>query len=467
MARVRDLWFSKVPVLDEDGNKKRDEHGRVVYRSVKSSRHPDNGGSRNAKRYQACWYVDGEEQTKGFHTKTPAQNYARKMEGDADRHEYIDPDEAKKPFGPVAEKYMRLRRKKKDGKRPGASAQQSDASVYRNHVAPVFAHRKIGEIKASEIAEWLDKKPFSEMSLGIRQPAYAIVAGTFDMAVDDKMRRDNPARAKSVHPPKADPEPRKVWPKETVLEVRDVLPEEFRLTPDLGAGLGMRRGEMFGLSPDDFDWDAEKVAISRQCRKTGGNLVFKLPKGNKTRTVPLPRGTALAVKAHMDRFPPVTVTLPWEDDEGNLGDPVTVRLLLAWPREGHPKNVGQPLAAGDFEHDTWKPALAELGLIPPPARDKWHRLRYLAGESRQQGMHQLRHVYEGMLGDGGVSLAGQMEFMGHSRKGQGTTIGVYGNVTEETFESGRRAVDKRLYRLRPVGVRNRTAGAEAGFRVSG
>lgn len=466
MARVRDLWYSKIPVLNEDGTKKRDEHGRVVYELVKSSRHPDNGGSKAAKRYQACWYVDGKEQTEGFYTKAPAEKYAKKMEGDADRGEYIDPEASKALFGPLAEKHMRLR-KKKDGKRPGASAQQSDASVYKNHVKPRFAHRKVGEIKASEIAEWLDDPSFSEMSIGIRQPAFAIVVGAFDMAVDDRLRRDNPARAKSVHPPRADPERRKKWPMETVLQIRDRLPEEFRVTADLGAGLGLRRGEMFGLSPDDFDWDEEKVTIARQSRKVGRNVTFKLPKGNKERTVPLPRGTALAVKAHMDKFPPVSVTLPWEDEEGNLGDPVTVRLLLTWPREGHWKLAGQSLAAGDFEHGVWKPALAGLGLIPPPKRDKWHRLRYLAGESRHQGMHAMRHVYEGMLGDGGVSLAGQMSFMGHSPKGQVVTIGVYGSVTSETFERGRDAVDKRLYRLRPVGGKNRAAGTGTGFRVSG
>jgi hypothetical protein len=43
-----------------------------------------------------------------------------------------------------------------------------------------------------------------------------------------------------------------------------------------------------------------------------------------------------------------------------------------------------------------------------------------------------------------------MEFMGHSRKGKVITVGVYGHVTDETFERARQAVDQRLFRLRPV-----------------
>lgn len=45
---------------------------------------------------------------------------------------------------------------------------------------------------------------------------------------------------------------------------------------------------------------------------------------------------------------------------------------------------------------------------------------------------------------------GVIEFVGHSRKGLPVTLGVYGHVTEETFELARQAVDRTLFRLRPV-----------------
>ena len=56
--------------------------------------------------------------------------------------------------------------------------------------------------------------------------------------------------------------------------------------------------------------------------------------------------------------------------------------------------------------------------------------------------------FETLLDDGGVSMAGQMEFMGHSRKGQVITTAVYGHVTDKTFQTARRAVDKAMFRPR-------------------
>ncbi|NYD48886.1 site-specific recombinase XerD [Actinomadura luteofluorescens] len=66
--------------------------------------------------------------------------------------------------------------------------------------------------------------------------------------------------------------------------------------------------------------------------------------------------------------------------------------------------------------------------------------------------HALRHWFATALGDAGVSLAGVMEFLGHSRKGSRSPVklGVYSHVTEETYEAARSAVDRSLFRLRPV-----------------
>ncbi|HEX6454728.1 MAG TPA: hypothetical protein VF060_35350 [Trebonia sp.] len=98
----------------------------------------------------------------------------------------------------------------------------------------------------------------------------------------------------------------------------------------------------------------------------------------------------------------------------------------------------------------WKPALSRARVIGPPQKNNRGGYVYLTGGQRGNGQHVLRHLFESVLDDGGVSLAGMMEFMGQSRKGKVITIGVYGHVTEETFESARNAVDQRLFRLRPV-----------------
>lgn len=450
MARVRDMWWSEVPKKGPDGKNVLDDHGLVVTVRKKTKKHPDNGGNKNAKRFLAVWInPEGNEATKAFAQKTPAQKYADRMEADAVRGDYLDPDAAKEKFGPLAEKYLRLHRKR-DGSRPGGSTQERTMSVYRNHVGPAFADRGVQAVKASEVKEWLQTPPLSELGSGTRVAAYNIVAGTFDLAVADRLRRDNPARSKIVNAPRLVRNRREAWTVERTQEMRDALPEAYRALVDCSAGLGARQAEAFGLAEGDFDWEAERVQFARQVRRVGKQIVFQLPKGGKTRTVPLPRGTALAVRAHLAGFPAVPVTLPWMDGEGKIGGEVTARLLFTWQPSKYRKSAGLPLKFGNFDQDLWKPALAALGVIPPPVKTGNRDVVYKVGDAKGNGQHVLRHVYDTMLADGGVPLAGIMEFMGHSPGSFAVTVGTYGHATEETFEAARQAVDARLYKLRPV-----------------
>ena len=62
--RVKDLWFDK---------------GRR-----KTTRHPDNGGNKQAKRWLAIWIgPDGREKSRAFAIQDTAKKYAAKMEADA------------------------------------------------------------------------------------------------------------------------------------------------------------------------------------------------------------------------------------------------------------------------------------------------------------------------------------------------------------------------------------------------
>lgn len=93
MARVKDLWFSEVPVKDAEGKTVRDPQGRPVTEKKKTKKHPDNGGSKDAKRWLACWDgTDGKEKTRTFEKKAAAEKYATSMEADALRGiRYADP----------------------------------------------------------------------------------------------------------------------------------------------------------------------------------------------------------------------------------------------------------------------------------------------------------------------------------------------------------------------------------------
>lgn len=108
-----------------------------------------------------------------------------------------------------------------------------------------------------------------------------------------------PCRAASVKPPAALCGKVVPWTPEQVTAVRHGLPSRYRAMATLGAGCGLRQGEVFGLAVDDVDFLRGVVHVRRQVKLLGGRQVFTPPKGRKVRDVPLPESVALDLAAHL------------------------------------------------------------------------------------------------------------------------------------------------------------------------
>jgi integrase len=256
-------------------------------------------------------------------------------------------------------------------------------------------------------------------------------------------------RSPIIPKPRSRPdENREAWGADRVLLVADKHDAPYRAIPMLAAGCGLRQGEAFALAEDDFDFEAGKVHIRRQVIRIGKAIVFKLPKGGKERTAPLSLGLARLAKAQIEAYEPQAYTLPWMQEDGQLAEDEHVcKILFRWHGD-HPRTHGKCLQTSSYNEEVWKPALSAAGVIPPAKKNARGIYRYES--AREHGMHALRHFYSTTLLDAGVSLAGVMSFLGHSKKGAPVTLGVYAHVTEETFESARNAVDQSLFRLRVV-----------------
>ena len=102
-----------------------------------------------------------------------------------------------------------------------------------------------------------------------------------------------------VKPPKAPAARVQPWTGEQVSAVREALPDRYRALADLGAGLGLRQGEAFGLAVDDVDFLHRVVHVRRQVRIIGSTMTFAPPKGGKERDIPLADSVALRLSAHI------------------------------------------------------------------------------------------------------------------------------------------------------------------------
>lgn len=206
------------------------------------------------------------------------------------------------------------------------------------------------------------------------------------------------------------------WTAAAVVAVGEVLPDRVALLVALGAGLGLRQGEIFGLAVDDVDFLRDVVHVRRQVKIVGGRQMFALPKGRKVRDVPLPESVKLAIAAHLERWPAVAVELPWET---TTGEPVAARLLLS-TRER------TALQRNYVNAHIWKPALRKAGLV----------------DDRRNGMHALRHFYASVLLDAGESVRALADYLGHSDPG--FTLRVYTHLMPSSQDRTRKAIDEAL-----------------------
>lgn len=406
MAHTKDLWWRTVK--RPDGTKER----------VKTTRHG------KGKRYLAVWHDPNDrEKSRAFTKKGDADRHGAAMETDRARGDYMDPSAGKILFGELAERWFR-------SLVVDPASEIHYRGVHKRHVEPTFGRRSVKSIKPSDIAARV-REVNERYSASTAASTLLVIRGVLEIAEADGSIKKNPARSKIVRQPKAQSRDVEVWPDDTVTDLVAAHSEDLRPIPVVGAGCGMRQGEIFALALEDVDFEGEVLHVRRQVKKLGEHYVFALPKNDKTRTVPLPEWVARTLRDHMERNPPEPYTLPWERPGGS---PCTVRLLFRWSYGGH-------LKARNYSEVVWKPALAEVGVIPEPTTDKRGRKRYKT--TRREGLHQLRHYYASIQLDAGVSVVALASYLGHDPK---VTLSIYGHMLPSSDGRARKAIDDRLNR---------------------
>jgi integrase len=221
---------------------------------------------------------------------------------------------------------------------------------------------------------------------------FTTLSTIMNTAVADGLISRNPCQVKSVvRRPKAATRRVEPWSAEQVAAVQAALPGRCRVLVDLGAGLGMRQGEIFGLATTDIEWlrkGGPVVHVRRQVWIVRGKLVYAAPKGGKERVIPLPESVRMALSEHLRSYPARPVTLPWEEAGGK---PVTAQLIITSVN-------GLALNRNTFNVHSWKPALWAAGL--DPAR-------------RENGTHALRHYFASALLSYGCDIKSVSEYLGH------------------------------------------------------
>lgn len=401
MASVEDRWFR--PVRDAEGKVVIDPDTRKPVLE-RTERHGI------GRRWLVRWRdPDGKERKLSFEKAVHANAKKATIEADLLRGLYLDPTAGGETFGAHATAWLATQT-------TDPLTREEIGNRLRRYVedTPLWGTR-LRNIRPSTIQAWVSKLP-AHLFESTKAVVFAHVSAILNAAVHDEKIGKNHCDSPSVRRPKPDAREIEPWDSAWVFGMHAALPERYQPFVTLGAGLGLRQGEMFGLSPDDVGWLTGWASVERQVKIVGSRLVFALPKGRKTRKMPLPPSVREELARYLATFPAKEVTLPWEEPDGPL---VTVKLLVT-TRESKACNRNHT------NQEVWKPALEKVGIE----------------SARENGFHALRHFYAAVLLDANENIKALSRYLGHSSPT--ITLNYYGHLMPASEERTRSAVDRAL-----------------------
>lgn len=372
-------------------------------------------------------YRDPEDRQrrKTFRRKAEAVAFRNTVEADERRGTYLDVDAGRITFGAYASDWL-------EDRTFSRLTYEATELRLRLHVNPVIGHLQLRQIKPSTIQKLLRTLELAET---YRRVIFSNVSAIFSAAVDDDLIAKNPCKASSVTRPGTSRRKVIPWSATCVSAMHDAVPARYRIAITLGSGLGLRQGEVFGLAVEDIDFLRGVVEVRRQVKVFSGyKLAFGLPKGRKTRTVPLPDSVATEPANPLATFPARKVTLPWDVPDAEKTHSATL-LLTTRERSALNRNY--------FNTRIWKPAQARVGVE----------------QSRVNGMHALRHWYASALLDASESIRAVSEYLGHSDPG--FTLRTYSLLMPTSADRTRTAVDTAFTTGRTNDERDNEAGDES------
>ena len=331
----------------------------------------------------------GQKRTKTFRRITDARKWITTEEASVLQGTWLDPKAGKVTFGAYATEWAA-----RQPHRPSTAA--VTASRLSAHLLPALGDRPLASLRPSDMKALVGTLG-QTLAPGTVETVYRLAATILKAAVEDGLLAKSPCPARIALPR---PGGRKVDPMsvDDVWAMAEAVPERYRAAVVAAAGLGLRQGELFGLTVDRVSWLGRTVKVDRQLVSAVGSLPTFGPVKTEAsnRTVPAPTAVLEALTVHLRQH-----------GEGPGG-------LIFTTAQG--AAVRRSLAAA-----TWRAAATRAGL------------------EETTGWHELRHFYASALIAAGQSVKVVQSRLGH--KSAMETLDTYGHLWPDSEESTRAAVD--------------------------
>ena len=351
-------------------------------------------GTPGAPRYRVRYRdPQGQQRTRTFARKVDAQAFAKAVDTDMARGDYVSPRDQQLTFGEYAKQWQATR-----VRRPSSTEALGYALARMADLEPL----RLNAIRRSDVQAWVQRQS-QTLSPTTLRTTFRELSSIFRAAVEDGLLNRSPCGRIAL----PTVEHGQVVPitTEQVQQLADAVPARYRALIVASAGLGVRQGEALGLTVDRVDFLRRTVRIDRQLLTPArGKPQFGPTKTPASvRTLPLPQVVADALAAHLAQF-------------GEGPD----RLIFTTGRQGPMRRNN----AGDMV----RRAVA-AGNLP-------------VGTSS----HDLRHFYASLLISQGQSVKVVQSRLGHRSATE--TLDTYGHLWPDSEADTIAAVDIALAAMR-------------------
>ncbi len=283
-------------------------------------------------RYQASYWHLAVHHTapRTFISKGDAQTWLCNIEIRIHQGDWVDPAGGRMTVSELADRW-----KERDPSKRSSTLDRDDA-ILRIHVLPALGTRSVHQVNPADIQRlvngWTGRQAPRTV---VRQ--YAVVRALFAYAVRARWVSRTPCDA--IKLPRLDALQRRVPTPEEVTAIAEAVGEPYQTMVWLGAVLGLRWGEVAGLTVANLDLLKETIMVTHQLTRDGELAPPKSRAGVRRLTIPGVLVHRLA--AHMAAT-------------GLTGKDRDVLLFRA--------SNGEPLHYSNWRQRVWAPAVRAAGM---------------------------------------------------------------------------------------------------------
>ena len=218
----------------------------------------------------------------GFRRRRDAEEYLAGVTVAQVKGDYVDPQDSRALIADLGAAWLASQQHLKP------STWRTQEAAWRVHVLPKWGHRRVGEIRHSEVSNWIASFSLADApkSATVVIRAYGVLAAILDVAVKDRRINVNPARG--VKLPRKAPKRRAYLTAAQVDLLASHSGDNGTLVLTL-AYTGLRWGEAIALRVSAVDALRRRLLVEENAVTIGSTKVVGTPKTHERRSVPYPK----------------------------------------------------------------------------------------------------------------------------------------------------------------------------------